>query len=119
MRFVAFLSSLSLVALLAACSIFTRPLFAQDIDVPERSDFLKMDIESGEQYALVGMKKGLEKKIYQRILLELHVEQLKQRNIDPKEVIHCLFENNYKAWIIKQDLRTRKKIAYSKIHLLQ
>lgn len=65
----------------------------------ERFDFLKIDIEGAELYALKGMQQSLEK-FHPQILIELNADTAKNAGYDVNELVHFLHELNYRSYRI-------------------
>jgi FkbM family methyltransferase len=65
----------------------------------ERFDFLKIDIEGAEWYALKGMQQSLEK-FHPQILIELNADTAKNAGYEVNDLIHFLRELNYRSYRI-------------------
>ena len=71
-------------------------------------DFIKIDIEGGEYWALQGMRSILESNKDIKIFTEFNPNLLKKSNIKPKEYLDLLEKNNFKLFNIdnkKQELK--------------
>lgn len=72
--------------------------YCEQVDV--YPDFMKIDIEGAEVFALPGMLETLDKS-KPEMILELHPEVISQFGSSIKEVIEPIFDLNYEAYMIK------------------
>jgi FkbM family methyltransferase len=77
-------------------------------------DLLKVDIEGAEIFALRGMREGLERGLYRRILLELHAEQLASFGSSGAEVAAILGGAGYTALTVEHSAAATRRASYSR-----
>jgi hypothetical protein len=77
-------------------------------------DLLKMDIEGAEELALVGMKAGLARGRYRRILLEVHPGLLHRRGRTASDVFAHLRGAGYRGWEIAHGPEVTRRLSYAK-----
>jgi FkbM family methyltransferase len=77
-------------------------------------DLLKMDIEGAEELALLGMKEGLARHRYQRILLEVHPGLLFERGRTVADVLEYLRAAGYRGWEIDHAAEVTRRLSYAK-----
>lgn len=75
-----------------------------------RFDFLKIDIEGAELFALKGMRKSIEK-FHPQILMEINAITSKNAGYDVDELISFLIKMGYKSYVINRG--ELKEMAYS------
>jgi len=94
----------------ATCSVdgLLDELDIQSVDV------LKMDIEGAEELALRGMKAGLERRRYKRILLEVHPGLLQQRGRTVADVFGPLRAAGYAGWEVAHGPEVTRRLSYAK-----
>ena len=63
----------------------------------ERVDLLKVDVEGAEDKVLSGMEAGLTRQRYRHILLELHAQQLAERDRTMQDVADTLMAKGYRG----------------------
>lgn len=95
-------------------SVPARPVDAtlDDHDIGE-VDLLKMDIEGAEELALIGMREGLMKHRYRRILLEIHPTILAERHRAVQDVLNLLTSKGYRGWWIDFSPEATRRAAYN------
>ncbi|MGH2621859.1 MAG: FkbM family methyltransferase, partial [Anaerolineales bacterium] len=93
--------------------VSARPLDAiLDEHGADQVDLLKMDIEGAEELALRGMRAGLARHRYCRILLEVHPTILAERGRTVLGALHLLMQAGYRAWWIDHSLAGTRRAAY-------
>jgi FkbM family methyltransferase len=75
-------------------------------------DLVKIDVEGAEDLALAGMKTGLERHRYRRLLLELHPSLLAERSKETEHVLHWLINAGYRGWSIDHSAAATRQAAY-------
>lgn len=76
-------------------------------------DLVKMDIEGAEGFALAGMREGLARGRYRRLLLELHPVQLREHGMDAREVVERLLEAGYRGFRVDHSPEATRRAAYA------
>jgi FkbM family methyltransferase len=66
-------------------------------------DIVKIDVEGAEDAVLEGMREGLTARRYRALVLELHPDLLRARQIDPASCVARLLEYGYRGWTIDLD----------------
>jgi len=79
-----------------------------------RVSLLKMDIEGGETSALAGLRRSLEAGIVERILLEVHPQELAQLGTSTDEVFEMLLGAGYRGWALDHSARASRRAAYAR-----
>jgi FkbM family methyltransferase len=77
-------------------------------------ELLKMDIEGAEDLALRGMRAGLDRQRYRRILLEVHPTLLADRGLGVAAVLEPLQAAGYRAWRIDHSAEATRRAAYAR-----
>jgi FkbM family methyltransferase len=80
----------------------------------DRVDLLKMDIEGAEELALHGMRAGLSRSRYRRILLEVHPAILGERGRTLANVFELLIGPGYRGWRIDHSPSATRRAAYAR-----
>ena len=75
-------------------------------------DLVKIDVEGSEDLVLAGMKTGLERHRYRRLLLELHPFLLAERSRETKHVLQWLIRAGYSGWSIDHSAAATRRAAY-------
>jgi FkbM family methyltransferase len=78
----------------------------------DRVDLLKMDIEGAEDLALRGMREGLRRGRYRRVLLEVHPTLLAERGRSVSEVLGLLRDAGYRGWHVDHSPAATRQAAY-------
>lgn len=78
-------------------------------------DFIKIDIEGGEYWALQGMRSILESNKNIKIFTEFNPNLLKKSNIKPKEYLDLLEKNNFKLFNIDDKKKELKIITVKEL----
>jgi FkbM family methyltransferase len=78
-------------------------------------DLLKMDIEGAEDLALDGMRDGLWRCRYRRLLLEVHPALLAERGRTAQDVFARLEGAGYRAWRIDHSPAATRRAAYAAV----
>src|SRR3989338_309483 len=61
-------------------------------------DFLKMDIEGSECYAIEGMRQGIQKHLYKKVMIEFHDKYLEKLGVTSYDLKKVFVESNYRAF---------------------
>ena len=77
-------------------------------------DFLKMDIEGFEGYALSGLENSLSQLRIKRLLIELHPVEIAGHGQSVKSIIGKLRDFGYSAWRLDHSKVGTRRAAYSK-----
>jgi FkbM family methyltransferase len=93
-----------------ACSL---DMLLDDLGI-DGVDLLKMDIEGAEALAVEGMRAGLARHRYRRILLEVHPAILAEQGRTTEEVLNLLIAAGYKGWWIDHSQAAIRRAAYSR-----
>jgi FkbM family methyltransferase len=94
-------------------TVATRPLDAL-LEKTERVDLLKMDIEGAEDVALRGMRDGLARGTYRRVLLELHPTLLAGRGSSVEAATEPLVRARYTPLRIDHSPEANRRAAYER-----
>jgi FkbM family methyltransferase len=78
----------------------------------DQVDLLKMDIEGAEEFALRGMREGLARHRYRRIILELHPALLLEHGRTAQDAFDLVRQAGYRAWRIDHSPETMRRVAY-------
>jgi FkbM family methyltransferase len=82
------------------------------------ADWVKMDIEGAEGFALAGMAHGLAAHRYRRIVLELHPVQLRSHGHDAAAIIALLERAGYRGYTIDHSPTATRRAAYGQVSAL-
>lgn len=82
------------------------------------ADWVKMDIEGAEGFALAGMARGLATHRYRRIILELHPAELRTHGHDVGGIIDLLGRAGYRGYMIDHSPSRTRRAAYGQIGAL-
>jgi FkbM family methyltransferase len=103
----------------ASAKAFSVPAKAMDAVLDElgvaKAQLVKMDIEGAEVFALAGMRRGLQEHRYERLLLELHPQQLQEHGHDPAELTRMLTEAGYRGWAVDHSPEATRRWAYARV----
>lgn len=77
-------------------------------------DLLKMDIEGAEDLALQGMRAGLARHRYRRLLVEVHPTILSGRGVTVRGALRPLAESGYRGWWIDHSAAGNRKAYYGR-----
>jgi FkbM family methyltransferase len=80
----------------------------------DQVDLLKMDIEGAEDLALAGMREGLRRQRYRRVLLEVHPAELALRGRTPEELSGLLTDAGYRAFRVDDSNAATRKACYAR-----
>lgn len=76
-------------------------------------DLLKMDIEGAEGFALEGMREGIARHRYRRVLLELHPRELAEHGLDARAVASVLVDAGYRGLKVDHSPGATRRAAYA------
>jgi len=77
-------------------------------------DLVKIDVEGAEDLVVAGMRTGLERHRYRRVLLELHPSLLAERNRKAEDVLYWFTRCGYLGWSIDHSAAACREAAYNK-----
>lgn len=77
-------------------------------------DLLKMDIEGAEALALEGMRAGLSRHRYTRIILELHPTMLEEHGSSVRAIVELLRGAGYQGWWVDHSARAVRRASYTR-----
>ena len=103
--------------------------YMKKLNLDEKVNFIKIDVEGAEPKVLDGSKKILEKNEYLKIFTEFNREVVKNYGIDPKKMIDLLYREGFKIYLPNykenkinltnsNELLTSKEILLENINLL-
>jgi FkbM family methyltransferase len=75
-------------------------------------DLVKIDVEGSEDLVVAGMKTGLERHRYRRLVLELHPSLLVERSKATRDVFQWLTQAGYRGWSINHSAAATRRAAY-------
>ena len=77
-------------------------------------DLLKMDIEGAEALALEGMRDGLARHRYARIILELHPTLLAEHDSSVSAIVALLHGAGYQGWWVDHSTQAVRRASYAR-----
>lgn len=79
-----------------------------------RVSLLKMDIEGGEARALAGLRRSFEAGVVDRLLLEVHPQQLEESGSSVAQVFELLERAGFRGWTVDHSPRATRRAAYAR-----